>query len=335
MLHGHGDNAYLFDRPVQADFSSNVWYGGEPAGLKEHLFRNWKKINRYPPVLAEELADRISIHHDLPKENILICNGAAESIYLVAQAFKGRSSCIVFPGFAEYEDACTIHDHTIRFLSFEQLSGDSPVHEDLFWIGNPNNPTGAIVSDLEKLIGHNPNTIFVIDEAFIEFTLATSSLIPALHNYPNLIILRSLTKLFAIPGLRLGYIAAGSALIRQLASIKIPWSVNVLAQEAGCYLFEHYGEFQIPLPELLAEKTRFSTALQQLSINIYPGHTHFFLCETPRDSAKELQTFLLEHEGLLIRNAANFRGLGDKHFRVATLSPDNNQLLINALKKWT
>ena len=106
MLYGHGDNGYRLGGDIIADFSTNVWYGGEPQGLKEHLFRQWRLINRYPEVLGESLAARAAQHHGLNPENILVTNGATESIYLTAQAFSGSRSAIVIPSFSEYGDAC-------------------------------------------------------------------------------------------------------------------------------------------------------------------------------------------------------------------------------------
>ena len=354
MLYGHGDNGYVYPQELLADFSSNVWYGGEPAGLKEHLFQQWKLINKYPEVLAESLTEKVGRHHGLSPENILINNGTTESIYLIAQVFKGRSSTVVFPCFAEYEDACRMHEHTIQMVSWHELEAYAeelspsgvdirethmPVpawlNTDLLWIGNPNNPTGAVLAALERLVRRHPQLIFIVDEAFIEFTRAIGSSIGLLPELPNLVILRSLTKVFAIPGLRLGYIAATREIIFRLRAFKLPWSVNALALEAGHFIFDRYAQIQLPLTSLLQDKADFLRRLEGAGIKIHSSHTHFFLCETKYGDAEALQKFLLSRHGLLIRNANNFRGLGHKHFRLATLSPDKNQLLVNALKEWT
>ena len=334
MLHGHGDNGYMHSRDIAADFSTNVWYGEEPAGLKEHLFREWKEINRYPQVLSESLRERISRHHGLPPENILVCSGATEGIYLIAHAFKHQVTGIVIPSFSEYEDACRIHEHRVRFLSWEQLSPTVTLTADLVWIGNPNNPTGAVFQQLRVLIGHNPGTTFIIDEAFIEFTDSVSSVIPLIHHYPNLVILRSLTKSFVIPGLRLGYVVAGRGTIERLQSLKLPWSVNAMAAEAGNYIFDNHASLVLPLAQLLRDKAVFVRQLEEIGVRVYPGSTHFFLCETPVGTAAGLQRYLLDNHRLLIRDAGNFRGLQPQHFRLATLAPDKNYLLVTALQEW-
>jgi threonine-phosphate decarboxylase len=342
MLHGHGDNGYQYGLRIVADFSSNVWYGGEPAGLKEHLFRQWELVNNYPEVLAESLAEKVSRLHGLDPENILVTSGATEGIYLLAQLFSRKRSCIVIPSFSEYEDACRIHEHPIDFLNWESLYPDEPETRspdktpdaDLFWIGNPNNPTGAVFPALEALIRGNRQTMFVVDEAFIEFTGSAVPVIGLAAEYPNLAIIRSMTKAFAIPGLRLGYIAAHRTLIERLKTIKLPWSVNALAVEAGNYIFDNYPSIRLPPGELLSDKAVFMQQLREAGIRTYDGDTHFFLCETPIASAGELKKYLLENFGLLIRDAANFRGLGAGHFRLATRTPDQNQLLVNAVKEW-
>src|SRR5690606_22137033 len=121
MLKGHGDDAYRYNKEIVANFSSNVWYGGEPAGLKAHLFSQWKTINKYPEVLGESLQNKIAQHHQLTPEQILVSSGTTESIYLIAQALRENSTTVVIPAFAEYEDACRMHHHQINFLDWDKL----------------------------------------------------------------------------------------------------------------------------------------------------------------------------------------------------------------------
>ncbi|MDO6434091.1 aminotransferase class I/II-fold pyridoxal phosphate-dependent enzyme [Flavitalea sp. BT771] len=332
MLYGHGDNGYRLGGDIIADFSTNVWHGGEPAGLKEHLFSQWRQINRYPEVAGESLAVKAARHHGLTSENILVTNGATESIYLIAQAYAARRSGIVIPSFSEYEDACRMHGHKVDLIEWDHLA--VPGKQELLWLGNPNNPTGAVFSQMEHLLGNHPDTLFIIDEAFIEFTRTITSAISLLHHYPNLAILRSLTKTFSIPGLRLGYIAASREIINKLQSLKMPWSVNAMALVAGHFIFDHYASIGIPLDRLLQDKESFVRQLRQDHLTVLDSHTHFFVCETSSGTARALQQYLLDECRILIRDAGNFRGLSERHFRLATLAPHQNQLLITALEKW-
>ncbi|QNK63742.1 aminotransferase class I/II-fold pyridoxal phosphate-dependent enzyme [Pedobacter sp. PAMC26386] len=334
MFQGHGDDGYLHRQTLAADFSTNVWHGGTPQGLKEYLFAQWETVQRYPEVLAESLTEKIAFSYGFKTENILVTNGSTESIYLVAQAFQYQKSTITIPAFAEYEDACKMFGHQISFLDWAELKTGLKPGTELLFICNPNNPTGAVVTDLENLISKNASVLFVVDEAFIEFTLSVTSVITLIEKYNNLIVLRSMTKAYAIPGLRLGYIAANTTLIERLRTYKLPWAVNTMAIAAGHFIFDHYKAIQIPLELLLADKASLIKKLADSPITIYPSHTHFFLAKTNLHTAAALKQFLLKEFNILIRNAENFRGLTEKHIRIATLSNHKNQLLINALAKW-
>jgi len=334
MFQGHGDDGYRYNLQLNADFSTNVYYGGTPAGLKKHLFASWDKVRRYPEVLAESLAAKIADHHELSQEHILVTNGSTESIYLIAQAYKNKRSIVVAPTFAEYEDACRMHRHDLQFLNWNDLAEGFKTDADLLFICNPNNPTGAVIQDLWHFVSVNKNTLFIVDEAFIEFTSSISSVIGLVGQFSNLLVMRSMTKAYAIPGLRLGYIVGHPDLITNLTAFKLPWTVNVIALEAGHFIFDHIEEVQIPLQKLMVDRIVFANALAALSFKVYASHTHFFLAETPIFNAAKLKLYLLENHGLLIRDAGNFRGLKSTHFRIATLSTDKNTLLINALAEW-
>lgn len=335
MLEGHGDDAYRYKQPIIADFSTNVWYGGEPAGLKNYIFEHWPVINRYPEVSAESLANTISQHHSLNTNQILVGSGTTESIYLIAQAFAGQNTTIVTPAFAEYEDACRLFGHKLHFLSWEEMSNLPVLSTSLAFICNPNNPTGLVFDALEKWIALNPQTTFVVDEAFIDFTRDITSTIPLVARYPNLLVLHSLTKAYVIPGLRLGYVASTVQQITKLKQIKQPWTVNAMALLAGKFIFEHYDQIQLPLEQLLTDKKNFAETLAQNPVlKVHTSHTHFFLVETLHGNAAQLKVHLIKNHGLLIRDASNFRNLTERHFRVATLSPTHNQLLVQALAEW-
>lgn len=355
MLTGHGDDGYLHSYPIAADFSTNVYYGGAPDGLKEYLFERWDKVMRYPEVVAESLAEKIATHYALSQGHILVTNGSTESIYLIAQAFKKKKSAIIIPAFSEYEDACRMHGHEIRFILWEEFKKN--INEefkdendiastgklknsnrldgaDLVFICNPNNPTGEIIQNLKQTICQYPKTIFVVDEAFIEFTCSVTSVVDLTREYNNLIVMRSMTKAYAIPGLRLGYIVAAPSLIHLLRVEKLPWTVNAMAMEAGHFIFDRMEKLALPLAGLLQEKADFINGLADVPLTIYPSHTHFFLAETQKENASLLKRFLLDKFNILIRDAGNFRGLSENHIRIATLSPLKNQMLINALSEW-
>ncbi len=335
MLHGHGDDRYRYTTTIHADFSTNVWYGGEPAGLKDYLFSQWDRINRYPDALAGQLAEQIAGHHRISADRMLVNSGTTETIYLIAQAFAGSCTTIVTPAFAEYEDACRMHGHQLDFLDWATLSELPLLSTQLVFICNPNNPTGAAFHELANWIARNPQTLFVVDEAFIEFTNQLNTALPLLDQHNNLLVMRSLTKAYAIPGLRLGYVIGAPSLVTRLIACKQPWTVNTMALAAGQFIFDHYDHSQLPLSQLLADKRQFVAALSGIAtIPVYDSTTHFFLAETRVGTAASLKAYLLDKHGLLIRDASNFRGLQPGHFRLCTLAPDKNALLIDALTEW-
>lgn len=333
MIQGHGDDAYRYGHTIRADFSSNVWYGPLDAGLQKYLQEKVATITHYPDAGAEGAQAAASRHYGLAPEQVLATNGGTEALYLFAQAHRGCSATILFPAFAEYEDACRLHGIDIHEQSAETLSPDSHFHTDLVFICNPNNPTGTAlpVETLTHLLQSHPTTIFLIDESYIEFTRTTTSLLPHLAQYSNVILLRSLTKSSRIPGLRIGFALGAAPLIGRLRQYKMPWSVNRLALEAASYIFEHPD--QLPLSTLLDQTAIWRNKLKEATgWIIHPTDTHYFLVEG-RLPAADLKKLLIDHHGLLIRDASNFRGLTPFHFRVACQSPEHNLLLTEALRQ--
>lgn len=335
MLHGHGDDGYRYGREIVADFSTNVWYGGEPGRLKDHVFAQWGSVNRYPEVIAESLRSRIAKHHGFSDGQVLVNSGTTESIYLIAQLFGTKRSTIVVPAFSEYEDACQIFEHEISYLSWNEARELPRLKSDLLFLCSPNNPTGLIFEDLQYWLKLNPQCVFVVDEAFIDFTLDHSTIVPLIARFPNLVVMRSMTKLYAIPGLRLGYVLANEDVIAQLSGIKQPWTVNAMALAAGAFIFDHFETVQPPIAALHEDKRTFVQELAKLeSFEFSDSDTHFFLGRTLVRNSAQLKDYLVEKHGLLIRDACNFRTLTRQHFRIATLAPASNRLLVNALKEW-
>ncbi|MBO9729931.1 MAG: aminotransferase class I/II-fold pyridoxal phosphate-dependent enzyme [Chitinophaga sp.] len=338
MIQGHGDDGYLFDQPVKADFSSNVWYGGLREGLKTHLSNKVSGIDHYPDAGAAKLQRMLEEQAGLPAGTILVTNGGTEAIYLVAQAFAGATTTIVAPTFAEYADACKLYRHQVQYLLWDKLTPDTSFSTDLVFLCNPNNPTGQALDDqaLQRLIQRNKHTVFIIDEAYIEFTLGAATVVPHLHRLPNVLVLRSLTKTCCIPGLRLGYIAGRKQLLDRVRAFRMPWSVNSLALEAGYYILEHPAQFALSKESLLQDTFHFWEGIRKMpEFRVSPTHTHFFLFETLTGTAASLKAWLMENHGILIRDASNFYGLEQGHCRVACQRSADNTLLITALRQWS
>jgi len=337
MINGHGDDRYLFNYKIVADFSSNVYYGSWANGLQQHLTDCLYKVRNYPEANAQRLQTALADWHALTPAQVLVTNGATEAFYLVAHAYRRKSATIVIPAFAEYEDACRANDLQIQHLHWDDLLPDTTFQTDIVFFGNPNNPTGAILrpATIQQLLEHNTQTMFVIDEAYVDFTVDVISMIPFLDQYPNLIIIKSLTKTYSIPGLRLGYILSGAAVINNILPYKMPWSVNALAIEAGLFIAAHRQEMVLPTAELTRETFHLIGALRAIgNISIRHTHTNFFLCQTEKGTAATLKQYLLETSGLLIRDASNFRSLTPQHFRIAAQRREHNALLVKGITAW-
>lgn len=336
MIHGHGDDLYKSSTEVKANFSTNVWYEADTQPLCRFLESRLDRIFHYPePDAASFRRVAAARHHVLP-ENVLAGNGATELFYLVAHAFVGSRTLLPVPSFTEYEDACGLYDHHMVFLTEPDVC-HLPEDANLMFICNPNNPDGRIWSEeaITTLLDAYPDMVVVVDESFIYFAPEARSAVSLIHDYPNLLVIRSMTKCYAIPGLRLGYMLGDERLLEYIGCFAQPWSVNALAIEAGKYLLEQ-GE--VGLPDawgLLNRQQYFSAQIAAIpGFRPLPSQTSFFLIETDYDAA-QLKQYLLQQYGLLIRDASNFRGLDKHYFRVNTLTPEKNQMLVEALRQYT
>ncbi|MCT4589037.1 MAG: aminotransferase class I/II-fold pyridoxal phosphate-dependent enzyme [Carboxylicivirga sp.] len=330
----HGNDGYRFHRKIKADFSTNTWYKGPHPELIELIRNEINDIATYPELHSESLTEKLADHHHLANDQVLVCNGTAEGIFYIAQAHKGVSSRIITPTFSEYEHACQTYQHQISFCGADFVSESLHTKTDIFWLCNPNNPTGQLFSKdlLSSLLNNNPQTLFVIDEAYADFCMEDISMIPFVGKYKNLLILKSLTKNHCLPGLRLGYILGHQQIIKELQKFRPPWSVNCLALKAGEYALNNPIINHEELIQHLALARQLKTELQNIDgIEVFPTSTGFFLLKTPMPAA-HLKELLVEEYGLLIRDASNFRTLSEHHIRLASLSRENNKLLIDAFK---
>ncbi|VAW14047.1 L-threonine 3-O-phosphate decarboxylase [hydrothermal vent metagenome] len=337
MIKGHGDDNYLFKVRLKANFSSNTWYRGTPGVLLSYLKKKIHSIQNYPEPDAHNLRKRIAMFHGLSSGQVFVSNGSVDAFYQIAQVFKGSKTAIFIPSFSEYEDACRMFGHMVDLLGFDELNSTDLAVYQTVWLGNPNNPNGVLTGYglLTSLIQKNINTTFIIDEAYSDLAPGFETIIPALQDYGNLIVCRSLTKTFALPGLRLGYFISSKEYAGEFERTLKPWAVNSLAIEAGNFIFENFQEL---VPDL-AELTRLSQLLQQ-GINklddfeVYPSPTCFFLVKMKTGNAGELKQFLLHKHQILIRDASNFKSMPARFFRISVQHEAENQLLVRGLADW-
>lgn len=334
MIEGHGDELYKYGKKIGSNFSSNVYHRIDHSGLYQRLNERLSTICNYPEPMPYSLETEIARRYSLTPRQVCVTNGATEAIYLIAQAFQGCTSAILRPTFSEYADACRVHRHKVKpFYSLNALPEDA----ELVWICNPNNPTGEVWKKerLHTLADAHPDKLFVIDQSYEYFTLKSLLGMKEATSFPNVILLHSMTKQYAIPGLRMGYFTASEGLTDAVRCGRMPWAVNSLAIEAAKYLLTEGAGISANIPELLTERERLKNRLLATGLlEISPTDTHYMLIKLRVGKATDLKNFLVVKHGILIRDASNFEGLDNRFFRIATQTPEENEKLVQAIGEW-
>lgn len=348
MIEGHGDDIYAYGGAIRHNFSSNILSGVNHEGLIKHLARCKSALGCYPEPVPGSLEEMLGKRFGVNPGNVMVTNGATEAIYLIAHAFAGAKSMIASPSFREYEDACVLYGHDIEFMpgstyrfllgsvSGKEASAGNGFKDGCVWLCNPGNPDGRTinVNVLRRIIASNPDRLFVIDQAYADYTSVPVLTVDDAVRNDNVILLGSFTKRYSVPGLRVGYAVGDERLLGRIKGFRMPWSVSGLAIEGAKYLLEHEKDYPIDCRKLHSEALHLTCELKKAGIGVYDTDCNFILCHLPKGSAAELKAWLMERYGILIRDASNFRGLTNRHFRVAAQSEDENELLISALREW-
>ena len=335
MIFGHGDDAYRYGEQIKIDFSSNIYYGADLSGLQAHLTSRFGIVTHYPEPEPTSLEKMLARKLGVADNTVMVTNGATEAIYLIAQLYSGWASIIPQPTFTEYEDACKLFNHLLSYNADDELE---VLPEDrIYWLCNPNNPTGNVVNTLllRHIIRQHPRYLYVIDQSYKDYTLSPMIQPKDMTDCYNVMLVHSLSKTYCIPGLRLGYIFASPIIIDRLRQIRQPWTVNAVAIEAGKYLLENDPKMIPDLPAFLTEAQRLRKNLSAINgLLVMDTNTHFMLVNIDRRDTHDLKQWLINHYGILIRDASNFRGLDNHCFRVTTRTPEENDLLVEALKEY-
>lgn len=350
----HGGNVHqvaqkLHRNPqILLDFSSNINPLGMPKSLRERFIKNLDHLSFYPDPEYQTLRENIGQYLDVPSSRIIPGNGASEIIYLLLNTLKPKNLLIYAPTFSEYEKAARLMNGNVHYYVLPEADGFKPDltklaaiidRVDCLFLCNPNNPTSTLLSPAELIslvdLTKRKKVTMILDESFIELTIPGNSysMVPWLKSHDNLFIIRSFTKILALPGLRLGYGLGPAPWIEKMAQNKIPWSVNALSCIIGDYLSEIPGFLEKTSCWLAKEKDWLFQALLEISsLKPFPPQSNFILVkiDTPRISAALLQD-KLALQGVLIRNAANFPSLSQQFFRVAVKDDQSNRRLIEAL----
>lgn len=335
----HGGDIYR--NRVTIDFSTNVNPLGTPDGVKEALHRAVTVCGIYPDIEADRLREAVSTSLAIPKEYLLFGNGASELFLAVVHGIKPKKIVIPVPSFYGYEYAARAAGSEIVYYETRWeddycLTKDI-IHSltkdvDLVFLANPNNPTGHLLDRkvMERILLHckDHEIYVVVDESFIEFCEDPFSVLSDIKMFEQLILVRTYTKIFAIPGVRIGYLLCGDKTIRSKIAEQLPeWNLSCFAQEAGCVCAKQAEYIEKTKAYIARERQFLERRIGEKGFRTFPSMANYMMIY----SEKPLYERLLE-KGILIRDCSNFRGLGKGFYRIAVRRRKENEILLREME---
>ncbi|MEH2223053.1 threonine-phosphate decarboxylase CobD [Nostoc sp.] len=346
----HGGNlawaAALAGCPPDAilDFSASISPLGPPNSAIAAIKSQIGNLKHYPDPNYSELRLALSHFHKLPSEWILPGNGSAELLTLIGRELAQLAATILItPAFGDYYRTLAANNAKMLECPLSLVSGHwslvsghwSFAKDKGLLLNNPHNPTGKLFTRDSILPYLEQFALVVVDEAFMDFVPPNEeqSLIPVVQEYPNLVVLRSLTKFYSLPGLRLGYAIAHPDCLAKWQLWRDPWPVNTLAAAAAIAALQD-TEFQQQTWAWLppARNQLFQGLAEIPGLQPQASAANFLLVES-QESTSQLQQQLLKYHQILIRDCLSFKELGDRFFRVAVREESDNQRLLTALKE--
>lgn len=350
--HTHGGNInevakrYGLSPEDIVDFSASI----NPLGMSERarkaFVESLDSVLHYPEQFAECLTGEAAKFYGVPTDCLIAGNGSTELIYLVPRAFKPKKALIINPTFSEYKNALKIAGCSIDYflmleedgfrLRVDPLMRVLKGRYDILYICSPGNPTGALIpkSDIleivDKALSHD--TLCIVDEAFMDFTEEESVKREAVER-PNLIVLRSMTKFFGIPGMRVGFAIGNKERIGEMMGYKEPWSVNTLGSIAAIESIGDTDYIEESRRYVAKERDHLYSALKEIQwLKPFPSAANYILLKIKRDGVNaDSLAATLAKEGILIRSCSSFDGLGNRFFRVAVRNREENERLVKLL----
>lgn len=349
----HGGNVYEvqrrtgLDHEKVIDFSANINPLGFPVGLPEAIMGGLSDLVHYPDPDYTDLASSIAVAKGVPTQWVYPGNGAIELIYMIMEYLKPEKAHVISPGFVEYERSLRRYGAEVNWIRLEESDEFRLTEETIApALGNkgepivlctPNNPTGALVEpgllrEIMKRAGENGQPL-IIDEAFMDFVDPERAIecIPFTGQYPNLFVLRSMTKCYAVPGLRLGYLITSSPGFNEwVEEYRIPWMVNHLASLAGQAALKDHAHIEKTKQYVSQQRERLIRGLRGFDgLKVYPAEANF-VCIRLTESERDLKAQLLEY-GILIRSCSNYIGMDASFYRIAVRTEEDCDALLKAL----
>lgn len=354
-MKSHGGNIYDIERKFKIDkdeiidFSGNINPFGVPISVKNSIIKNIEKISIYPDLDYCSLRKKISSYVNCNEKYILVSNGTTELISSYIKIISPKKAVILSPVYSEYErEVKNCGGEIIEvpytegeykfYLDFKLLFNTLDTSTDMLIICNPNNPTGAALSndELEKILDYcqSKNIFVMLDETYIEFSKYSSSAV-LVEKYNNLFTIRGTSKFFGCPGIRLGYgICGNSEILNNIKNKRNLWSVNMFAVVAGEAMFTDTEFINKTKEHISSEREKLMYELSHFkNLKAFESHSNFILVRSLDINIKAEDVFykLLKHK-IVIRNAGDYSFLNEYFFRFCILSEEHNKLLIEKLK---
>ncbi len=346
----HGGNVFQIARELGLDpsaildFSASINPLGMPAGVRRAALEALDRAVHYPEIDAASLTEALAAHLGLPAGNLLPGSGSTELLYLFPRVLKPRRALLVTPAFSEYErslqqagaaiDSFPLSPDDGFRLDVASLLRRMTPQTDIVLLTNPGNPSGAgiepaVIEEIARAV--REQAVVGVDEAFVDF-VPQLSVIDRVTEHANLYVLRSLTKFYAIPGLRAGYLAGPERGIARLAAARPPWPFATVAQAAAQAALDEEDYRRQTLETIPVLRRQLAEGLSAMGITVYPSVANFLLArlEGAGASARELAAEL-RGRGILIRDCSNFPPLDGRYFRVAVRTATENEKLLRAL----
>lgn len=336
----HGGDIYAYDRDL-LDFSVNLNPLGMPDRVLQAVREHAEEYDRYPDPHCRALRRALSVRESVPEKWLVFGNGAADLIVRLCMVLKPKRALLPAPTFSEYEKAVRLAGGEVRRFFLRQEAGYQVTADyadavqpgdSVVFLCNPNNPTGALAEPgtVEALLSAcgQVGAVLVVDECFLPFTDGRSCQ-SRLRAYPNLMVLRAFTKLYAMAGLRLGYLmCADEDLAGRIGAWGQSWSVSAPAQVAGLAAVSEEGWPERTRRFLRMERPWMTDALGALGFFVYPSHSNFLLFQARPDLWDRAMA-----RGVMLRPCSNFPGLDGSYFRIGLKKRVQNEMLLQVLKE--
>lgn len=348
----HGGNVYSagVHNPEVVDFSANINPLGLSDSIKKSILDNMESLVHYPDPTGTLLKQAISVHYGVDADRLILGNGAVELMYIYFHCCSPKNVLIPVPSFSEYERAAMAADCHIERLYMDKEQDftldrtalmELLPKADAVIMGNPNNPTGELITrdDLETIIATaaKSETDVLVDESFLDFLSSDKdyTVMDLVGTYPNLLVLRSMTKFFAIPGLRLGFGVANNELMDKMEPGRDPWNVNLLAQMAGVAALKD-KTYQMDSRQIILGciDYLYRTLSSIEGLRVYKPSVNFILVsveETGITSTEFVKA--MGDRGILVRDCCNYPGMDNYHVRFAVRLMEENEKLIETIKR--